>query len=345
MKRVIIGTVCLFVLFLTGCKKTILEEPIDGGVDPSLVQMNLTLNIDPSIEYYSSTTKADASDEYDVRWVVEVFRDQIGDTPVERRIVSCDPASDGQHSISTTFSLKAAKYQVVAWMDYVEDGTVDDKYYSVDDLSAIAYPDLENYLGDEEHKDAYVGQKKFDFTVYHDQWNVEVDCDMTLERPLAKIEVITTDVDRFLYNQAMKRAQLSKNGSIQQDEVPQDLAALKVTVDYAGYFPTGFNAYENKPNDAQTGVSFDCPVTQLSESEAHMAGDYVFVNGTESAVTVNLSVRDQSGNLINQVNGINVPVVRGKHTIIRDDFLTKTYTPGIGIDTGFDGVIEVVIPD
>ena len=168
---------------------------------------------------------------------------------------------------------------------------------------------------------------------------------MTLERPLAKIEVITTDVDRFLYNQAMKRAQLSKNGSIQQDEVPQDLAALKVTVDYAGYFPTGFNAYENKPNDAQTGVSFDCPVTQLSESEAHMAGDYVFVNGTESAVTVNLSVRDQSGNLINQVNGVNVPIVRGKHTIIRDDFLTKIYTPGIGIDTGFDGVIEVVIPD
>ena len=134
MKRVIIGTVCLFVLFLTGCKKTILEEPIDGGVDPSLVQMNLTLNIDPSIEYYSSTTKADASDEHDVRWVVEVFRDQIGDTPVERRIVSCDPASDGQHSISTTFSLKAAKYQVVAGMDDGEEGKLDDKQYSVDDL-------------------------------------------------------------------------------------------------------------------------------------------------------------------------------------------------------------------
>ena len=76
-----------------------------------------------------------------------------------------------------------------------------------------------------------------------------------------------------------------------------------------------------------------------------MGSDYIFVNGSESAVTVNLSIRDDKGNVLNEVSGINVPIVRGKLTTIRDEFLTKSYTPGIGIDTDFEGEINIVIPD
>ena len=76
---------CLLVLVSTGCDKTVLEFPENGGVDPTLVNMNLTLAIDPKIEPYEPTGRSEApeADTHDVRWIVEVFRDEIGGEPVE----------------------------------------------------------------------------------------------------------------------------------------------------------------------------------------------------------------------------------------------------------------------
>ena len=83
----------------------------------------------------------------------------------------------------------------------------------------------------------------------------------------------------------------------------------------------------------------------MSSQEAHLGSDFIFVNGEESAVNVNLRVLDEQGTVINEVQGIEVPIARGKLTSIRDEFLTQSYAPGIGIDPEFDGNIEVVIPD
>ena len=60
---------------------------------------------------------------------------------------------------------------------------------------------------------------------------------------------------------------------------------------------------------------------------------------------MNLNISDAQGNVINEVQGIQVPIVRGKLTSVRDEFLTRSFTPGIGIDPGFDGEINVVIPE
>ena len=45
MKKTILYTVCLAVLTMTGCDKTVLEFPENGGIDPTLVNVNLTLAI------------------------------------------------------------------------------------------------------------------------------------------------------------------------------------------------------------------------------------------------------------------------------------------------------------
>ena len=80
MKKTILYTVCLAVLTMTGCDKTVLEFPENGGIDPTLVNVNLTLAIDPKIESYepSERSKVSEADLHDVRWIVEVFRDEIG---------------------------------------------------------------------------------------------------------------------------------------------------------------------------------------------------------------------------------------------------------------------------
>ena len=92
-------------------------------------------------------------------------------------------------------------------------------------------------------------------------------------------------------------------------------------------------------------MSFPGKVEQLSGKEARLASDYIFVNGSESAVMVNLEIRNSKGEVLNQAEGVKVPIVRGKLTTVRDEFLTRSYSPGIGIDPGFDGNIDIVIPD
>ena len=55
MKRITVYIAHLLVLVLTGCDKTVLEFPENEGVDPTLVNANLSLAIDPKIEPYEQT--------------------------------------------------------------------------------------------------------------------------------------------------------------------------------------------------------------------------------------------------------------------------------------------------
>ncbi len=346
--RKTIGYVVGLALLAVSCRSTILEYPVNGGVYPTQMHVNLTFAVDPTLEPYSKADMAAKSDDistHDVRWIIEIFRDAIDGEPVERRVLSCDPAPDGKHTIEAAFDLLAAKYKVVAWMDYVDDGSTDDKYYTVQSLSSIRIPETENYIGDEEHKDTYVGNQDLDLTPYLDQWNQTIEQTITLERPMAKIEFITTDVDKLLDKLAEQVEQSGSPEANQAIAARADLSSWQVKVEYAGYFPSGFNAYTNKPNDARQGVSFTSTMTALSDQEARFGSDYIFVNGNESAVYVNLTILDGQGNVLNQVQGVEVPIVRGKLTSIRDEFLTRSFAPGIGIDYGFDGNINVVIPD
>lgn len=116
MKRITIYIAHLLVLVLTGCDKTVLEFPENEGVDPTLVNANLSLAIDPKIEPYEQTGRSEGEviDAYDVRWIVEVFRDEIGGELAERRVLGCEPAADGHHTIHTSLALHAARYHVIS---------------------------------------------------------------------------------------------------------------------------------------------------------------------------------------------------------------------------------------
>lgn len=348
MKKILRYSILGTILTMTSCISTILEYPENGGVDPTMLHVNVTLTVDPSLEPYSKTgtgIQADEISAHDVRWIIEIFRDDIDGMPVEQRILSCDPDPDGKHTIETTFELHAAKYYVVAWMDYVDDGSTTDKYYVIRSLSSIQIPQTGSYIGNEEHKDAYTGSQELDLTSYRDQWGQTINQTITLKRPMGKIELITTDLDQLLERLTLQTGHIGATRVNQVGESPIDPSSWQINIEYAGYFPSGFNAYTNKPNDAREGVTFSSTLTPLSDQEACLGYDYIFVNGDESAVYVNLTILDDRGNLLNQVSGVEIPIVRGKLTSIRDQFLTRDSTPGIGIDPDFDGEIDIVIPD
>ena len=344
MKKFTLHFVCLLVLLMAGCKSTILEFPDGEGVDPTLVNVDLNLEVDPDIEPYAPSKSEEDAILYDVRWMVEIFKDEISDTPVLSKVLSSVPDPGGNHKISFPISLHAADYHIVAWAEYVDAGSLDDKYYIVESLSSISIPEVGGYIGNEDAKDTYVAVQEMDLRSYRDLWDVAVSHDVILTRPMAKIEFITTDLEKFLYE---LESQHSKGEPVADNLLSDnpDFSSISIEVQYAGYFPTGFNARANKPTDARTGMAFTCKMTRLSAGEARLASDFVFVNGSESSVQVNLLIRDRDGNLLNEVGGVKVPVVRGRLTTIKDEFLTKNYAPGIGIDPGFDGEINITIPD
>ncbi len=347
MKRVF-GYMVFCLLMLTGCICSVLETPENGGIDPTLVQVSLTLRADTTVEPYRAVKSLSATsegDSLDMRCIVEVFKDNIGGELVERRIVGCDPSPDGNPVVTMPLALHAGRYSVVAWLDYVDDGSLADKYYKATALSAIHIPDASSYVGDEERKDAYTGRDELDLTRYYDIWRADMAYEMRLEMPMARIEFVATDYDRLLEKVSNSNGEhhFTKAGVPYTGDV--DLSQIQVSVLYAGYFPSGYNAYTGKPNDATQGMSFDATARPLSQAELRLAGDHVFVNGTESAVTVNLQVKDRNGVLLNEVEGLKVPLVRGKLTTIRGEFLTRSFSSGIGIDPGFDGEFDVVIPD
>ena len=347
MKRVF-GYMVFCLLMLTGCICSVLETPENGGIDPTLVQVSLTLRADTTVEPYRAVKSLSATsegDSLDMRCIVEVFKDNIGGELVERRIVGCDPSPDGNPVVTMPLALHAGRYSVVAWLDYVDDGSLADKYYKATALSAIHIPDASSYVGDEERKDAYTGRDELDLTRYYDIWRADMAYEMRLEMPTARIEFVATDYDRLLEKVSNSNGEqhFTKAGVPYTGDV--DLSQIQVSVLYAGYFPSGYNAYTGKPNDATLGMSFDATARPLSQAELRLAGDHVFVNGTESAVTVNLQVKDRNGVLLNEVEGLKVPLVRGKLTTIRGEFLTRSISSGIGINPGFDGEFDVVIPD
>ena len=71
----------------------------------------------------------------------------------------------------------------------------------------------------------------------------------------------------------------------------------------------------------------------------------LFVNGESSQINLTLEVYDKNNTLLNVYSGINVPIERSKTTIIRGEYLTNRKDPGIGIDPGFDGDIDINLPD
>ena len=68
---------------------------------------------------------------------------------------------------------------------------------------------------------------------------------------------------------------------------------------------------------------------------------HVFVNGTESFVSLSMEIRDGGGDVISRTTGLEVPYRRGHLTTVRARFLTNEMQGGVDIDDDFDGNIDV----
>jgi hypothetical protein len=76
---------------------------------------------------------------------------------------------------------------------------------------------------------------------------------------------------------------------------------------------------------------------RLSKTEMLLGYDYIFVNGIETTLNIQVEVYDKDNNLMSKSNPVNVPVKRSMLTDVRGEFLTSKATGGVAINPSFDG--------
>ena len=331
-----IGFIALVLtIVLAGCVHDYPSMTEDGeeGVDPTLVEVNTEVTLDLELvpleiitqkNARSGTTKA--ATDYRRRFVIEAWR---GGKPESRQVTVMEDAEedgDGKITLPIRLKLHAVEYTLAVWTDYVKAGTDTDLYYDTKNLQRVAC--TAPYTGSTPYRDCLYGTTALDLRQYRDEWNAKVQIKVDMVRPLAKYELIATDVAEFLERTAQQRAQGE---------------SYTVTFSYSFYIPAVFDVLAGKPCESWPEISFTLPLALPEEGETlHTVGsDFIFANGGEASVLLTMQIRDSRGNRMSRVSGIDVPYRRGHLTTLKGAFLTSEMKGGIEIDTEWDGEVEI----
>jgi len=312
------------------------EFPESGKeVDPTKISAKIVVSSRKAFDGVDIITKSDASD-YNRRFIVCLRANEFTDSVVYHNVVYRN--ADDTTAFTLTAELHARKYKLVVWMDYVLKDSGNDLYYYTGNgtaLDAIHLPSKTLYVAGDDHKDTQTITKDVDLTQYAGQWYTEVTIPAPVERPMAKVTCLASDIDKYAE-------------SIGYVGKYEDLAkTFTIDVTYNGYFPSGFNAWTGRLNDSEIGYGYKAdayyPTLLKGSNYTSVGSDYIFVNGQSSSVNVSVLIRTKDGKFINEVTNINVPITRGRETVVIHKFLTKDYVPGIGINPQFEGEFDVYV--
>ena len=228
--------------------------------------------------------------------------------------------------------LHARKYQLVVWADYIhnQEGNYT-LFYDTSNMERILRTG--SYKGNSNYYDAFYGTATLNLTPYRDQWNAIVPIDIQMARPLARYELIATDVDKFLKK-------------IKDKEITG--SQFTINIKYGYYLTTGFNALTGQVKHPLQYVSYSKSIplpTEGTEDTLHntdelpIGFDYVFVNGEGSFVSLTIEITNEKSNVVARYRNLKVPYEQNHLTTVRGKFLSAN--PGIDIDTDFDDDIIV----
>lgn len=254
---------------------------------------------------------------------------------VQEFVFTKDIAKGYDHGV--TLDLTPGDYDIMVWSDLVEnDGG--NPFYEASDFAEITLQG--DHKGNNDYRDAFRGTGGISLAADITE-HVPDTLDIVMQRPLAKFGFITDDVEKFIEKEAVRS--LSK--SVAEDVASRvNIDEYKVVFYYVGFMPCAYSMFTDKPVDSFTGVFFESTLKKLTESEAMLGFDYVFVNGKESAVTVRIALYDDEGEQISLTEAIEVPLKRSRHTVLRGSLLMSKASGGVNINPDYDGDHNLIFP-
>ena len=236
-----------------------------------------------------------------------------------------------------TCDVPPGDYTVKVWADMSSNALSSLNFYNTSNFYDVCLNTP--HCGNTDYRDAFAGTTTLSLAVSEDETQA-AEATVEMERPLAKFEFVSNDLQLFIHQQlqslSQKAAAAAGTTPEASDTRTLSLSAYRIVFYYNGYMPSSYNLFTDKPVDAVTGVSFKGDISQLSDDEASLGFDYVFVNHKATEVTVQLAIYDVSGALISTCAPVNVPLQRSRHTIVRGAFLTQKATGGVNVNPAYD---------
>ena len=346
---------CLYLVvtslaLLTSCDVHEWPEPTPLTEDKITIFLDFDTDMSEQ-DYFYDTRSAELINGYEMRYTLKAF--PYEDTRNADGTRSISRASMWEHSFTRPVTLNdydceidlqipKGEYTLMVWADFVKKGTTDHWFYNPENFSEIVLHG--DHKANTDLRDAFRGIQAVEvFSLLPEE--TPEDIVIPMQRPLAKFTVVTTDLKEFFEREeeaARKRAEA--RGEEYDESRGINLSDYQVVFYYSGFMPCAYSMFTDKPIDSKTGVLFYSKLEQMNEDEARMGFDFVMVNGTDASVMVTMGLLDAEGNPVSTSDEINVPLNRSVNTIVRGRFLMQEANGGIGIDPGFEGDHNIVIP-
>ena len=343
MKKILYLIICMPLLLFSAC------DVHEWPETPEFVKMHLRLNYETDMTEWehlydgASVIEQGLGDTYDnhqdygkIRYIVRTYpvseKQRTIQDYVQEFVFTKDIAEGYDHEV--TLDVLPGNYNVMVWSDLVKTSG-DTHFHNADNFAEIMLQG--DHKGNTNHRDAFRGTNNISL-VADIMERLPDTLNVAMQRPLAKFEFVTNDVEEFIDKESVRVASKANgNKSASADDTPTravNIEDYKVVFYYVGFMP----------HASSTGVMFESTLKKLSDSEASMGFDYVFVNGKKSAVTVQIGIYDNEGTQLSLTEPIEVPLKRSHHTIMTGMFLMSEASGGVTINPDFDGDHNLIFP-
>ena len=344
--------IALLLIVLAATVSCVHEWPV-----PAPANVILHLNFEgelpqgPTMDF---TTKADAPDNYDLRYIIEVYPETGDgkydqDTPYARYVYSKADISSLDSTI--TLNIMEGKYLFRVWADYVDNGSLEDKYYNADRFKYVKLLGRNENLphtANTDYRDAFTGYTEIEVIRFGPK-HPPVEGRIKMKRPVSKVVIITTDLDiwktKVLVNMYESMLQGSKAGETGNVELPTtvNLDDYVVKIHYPIYMPNAYNLIEDNTAWSDQDVTFESKLIQLNKEEASMGFDYVFAKPIDPRVDIAVSLHTKDGVQLARSQNMTIILEQGKVTTVKGSFLLEKSDGGVSINPDFEGEFNITI--
>lgn len=301
------------------------EWPEPAGEEQFRIE--LVFDTEFTDQYYSYTRAEEQTRtmQYTVR-AYPVVNGTTDRKTYKESVLTREVAAEADYDCTAYIDLTPGEYHLMVWSEFLVDG---EGYYDLTDFAKITV-DTDPYTGDTENRRTFRGSTNIIVPSDKNLTNSELVTTITMSSPMSRYIFVATDLEQFI--EAQKKA---TGRAVSLDD-------YYVTVVYPMFMPNAYNFFSGKPADSLTGIRFNSKLANYSTGKASLGFDYVFVNGSESSLRVQMTVyRKSDGKQVARTPQIDVPTRRGLNVIVEGPFLSIQRSDGVGIDPGYSGDINI----
>lgn len=311
--------------------------------DPVDAEVILTLNYDSELPIYQIvdwvTKSSSDPEDYDTRYVIKAYpetrKGNFSSTPAKTWVLTEPDVRELDYQVS--LFIAEGNYRFMVWTDFVPAGTQANYFFNSDNFGEI----IENtsFCGNNDMRDCYRGWTEVDVVRFGSEIPPASGV-VEMSRAIAKFTFESIDLIDFITKEVRTK---NEKAEVKVEPSDIDLNDYKIIFYFTGFKPSSYNMFSDRPNDSKTGIRFESNIKQIDENTAYLGFDYCFSNSDETIVNVAIGVYDSEGTEVSLISGIDVPIQRGKHTIIRGRFMTQESYGGVAINPEFDGEFNITI--